>query len=64
MERIITTTYSKDDFEKGVCESCGKETEFILIGTNECVDCIEDEKFYEETMKYYEETMKGLDESY
>lgn len=45
------TTYSERDLETGKCTSCSEQSNEILIGDGRCVDCIEDEKFYEETMK-------------
>lgn len=48
---ITETIYNEFELEKGKCNSCGEETEEILIGTDQCVGCIETDKFYEETMK-------------
>jgi len=45
------TIYYPEDLEKGTCTSCDEESNEILIGDGRCVDCIEEEKFYEETMK-------------
>jgi hypothetical protein len=48
---ITETTYSKFDLESGKCTCCADTTDEILIGDGRCIDCIEEEKFYEETMK-------------
>lgn len=48
---IETTTYSEHELETGKCTCCSEQSNEILIGDGRCVDCIEDEKFYEETMK-------------
>lgn len=45
------TIYSNRDLEKGKCTCCGEKSSEILIGDGRCIDCIEEEKFYEETMK-------------
>jgi len=45
------TIYSDFELKKGKCTSCGEKSKEILIGDGRCVDCIEDEKFYEDTMK-------------
>lgn len=45
------TNYSQFDLKKGKCISCGEKSDEILIGDNRCIDCIEEEKFIEETMK-------------
>lgn len=43
------TVYLPSELEHGVCSVCGHESDEILIGDGRCVDCIESEKFYEET---------------
>lgn len=51
---ITETIYHSSDFHSGECEWCGvKSNELIYTedGQEVCVDCIEDKKFYEETMK-------------
>ena len=48
---IAETIYNKSDLTYGVCESCGTETDEIVIDDGRCVDCIELEKFYNQTMK-------------
>lgn len=45
------TTYHDFELEKGTCSCCSEESEEILIGDGRCVDCIEENKFFEETMK-------------
>jgi hypothetical protein len=45
------TTYNANDLEKGQCSCCSEESEEILIGDGRCIDCIEEEKFFEMTMK-------------
>jgi hypothetical protein len=44
-------TYEPYELESGKCTSCGEYSNEILIGDGRCVDCIEAEKFYNETMK-------------
>ena len=44
-------TYSEFDLESGVCTSCSEQSDEILIGDGRCVDCIEEQKFFEESMK-------------
>ena len=48
---ITRTHYSFDDLESGECQSCSEESEEILINDGRCLDCIEEQKFFEETMK-------------
>jgi len=48
---ITETTYSEFELKSGVCTSCDKKSNEILIGDGRCIDCIEEQKFYEETMK-------------
>lgn len=48
---IETTTYSERELETGKCTSCGEESNEILIGDGRCIDCIEADEFYEQTMK-------------
>jgi hypothetical protein len=45
------TIYSERDLETGKCTCCNEQSDEILIGDGRCIDCIEDEKFYEESMK-------------
>lgn len=49
MENI--TTYSEIDLKKGKCTSCSEKSKEILIDDGRCIDCIEADKFFEETMK-------------
>ena len=49
---IIETTYSPYDLVYGICTRCGEESEEIDPRTGMCVDCIEEERFYYESMKY------------
>jgi len=44
------TTYSDYDLKKGKCRSCGELSNEILIDDGRCIDCIEEQKFFEETM--------------
>lgn len=45
------TTYVESDLEKGKCSCCGEKSAEILIDDGRCIDCIEEEKFFEKTMK-------------
>jgi hypothetical protein len=45
------TTYSQFGLKKGKCKCCGEKSNEILIGDGRCIDCIEEEKFIEETMR-------------
>lgn len=44
-------TYSEFDLTNGICKSCGEKSNEILIEDGRCVDCIEADKFYIESMK-------------
>lgn len=48
---ITETTYQKFELESGKCKSCSEKSAEILIGDGRCVDCIEDQKFFDETME-------------
>jgi hypothetical protein len=48
---IKEITYGPADYKKGKCTSCGEMSDEILIGDGRCIDCIEAERFYEDTMK-------------
>lgn len=51
---ITETIYEECDLHSGVCEWCGEESGEVVYtddGQEVCVDCIEEKKFYEETMK-------------
>ncbi len=45
------TIYEPYDLESGKCTSCEEKSKEILIDDGRCVDCIEADDFYEETMK-------------
>lgn len=45
------TTYSEFELETGICSSCGEQSDEILSEDGRCIDCIEEEKFFTETMK-------------
>jgi hypothetical protein len=45
------TIYSEFDLEHGICTCCNEESDEILVGDGRCIDCIEEEKFFNETMK-------------
>ncbi len=48
---ITETNYLEFELEKGKCTSCSEKSSEILIDDGRCVDCIEEQKFYDETMK-------------
>jgi hypothetical protein len=48
---IIETTYRPYDLIYGICEHCGEESSEIDPTTGWCIDCIEEERFYQETMR-------------
>lgn len=48
---ITETTYGPNDLEKGKCTSCNMMSNEIVIGEDMCVDCIEEQRFFDETMK-------------
>lgn len=48
---IEETTYSSNELESGTCTCCSEQSSEILIGDGRCIDCVEDEKFFDETMK-------------
>jgi hypothetical protein len=50
---IQEITYSEKDLTDGKCTSCGEQSSEILIGTSECIDCIEANKFEELTTRAY-----------
>jgi len=49
---IEERNYNTEDLMHGICECCGEESDEIDPDTGWCVDCIEAERFYTETMKY------------
>lgn len=48
---IIETTYSSYDLVYGICKRCGEESSEIDPTTGICIDYIEEERFYQETMR-------------
>lgn len=48
---IKTRTYHTNELTEGVCKSCGQYNQEILVGDGRCLDCIEADLFYEETMR-------------
>lgn len=50
---LTETTYTPADLHHGVCEWCGAESDEIVTTEDgeKCIDCIEAEKFYQETMR-------------
>jgi hypothetical protein len=48
---IEERTYEPRDLKKGKCPSCGEKSNEIVVEDGRCVDCIEAERFYDETMK-------------
>ena len=50
---IIEKTYSPNDLVHGICTRSGEESEDIDPRTGMCIDCIEEERFYYESMKEY-----------
>ena len=50
---IIEKTYGSHDLVHGICPCCGEESSEIDPRTGLCIDCIEEERFYYESMKEY-----------
>ena len=50
---IIEKTYSPNDLVHGICPCCGEESSEIDPRTGMCIDCIEEERFFYESMKEY-----------
>lgn len=50
---IAETIYTKADLHHGKCEWCGEESDEIVTTEEgeKCIGCIEEEKFYQQTMK-------------
>lgn len=48
---ITETVYDQSELEEGICTSCSEKSSEILIGDGRCVDCIEEQAFFEATMK-------------
>ena len=57
---IIEKTYSPCDLVHGICERCGNESSEIDPRTGMCIDCIEEERFYYESMKEYNQRLKWM----
>lgn len=53
MDEYIETTYYPNELENGTCPSCGEESDEIYKFDyhKRCVDCIEEQRFYEMTMR-------------
>ena len=50
---IIEKTYSPNDLVHGICPCCGEESSEIDPRTGMCIDCIEEEIFFQESMKHH-----------
>jgi hypothetical protein len=50
MKKTIETVYEPCDLKKGKCKSCKEWSKEIVIGDGRCIDCIETEKFINETI--------------
>lgn len=51
---ITEITYASSDLHSGKCEWCGEMSDELITtedGQEVCIDCIEAEKFYQESMK-------------
>ena len=57
---ITKTAYWEIELETGECTRCSEQSEEILIGDGRCVDCIEEQKFYDESMKIEKEITSRL----
>lgn len=44
------TTYQETELDRGKCTCCGEVNDTIVIDDGRCVDCIEEEKFFDTTM--------------
>jgi len=49
----METIYSRYELEQGICTSCGDDTDEILITDGRCLDCIEEEKFINNTWELF-----------
>jgi hypothetical protein len=47
----METIYAEYELTDGKCTCCSEDSGEILIGDGRCIDCIEEQKFYELTMK-------------
>ena len=52
--------YKSNDLTYGTCESCGETSNEISIDDGRCVDCIEEERFYNITMNSQDNNLKNL----
>lgn len=50
---ITETTYDNSDLDRGKCKSCGEKSDEILIGDGRCIDCIEAQKFEDESNRIW-----------
>ena len=50
---IIESTYSPYDLVYGICKCCGEPSSEIDPISGMCIDCIEEEIFYQESMKHH-----------
>ena len=57
---ITETTYSPYNLVHGICERCGEESSKIDPRTGMCIDCIEEERFYYESMNEYNQSPKWV----
>ena len=48
---IIEICYDRGTLKSGKCLRCGEESSEINPTTGWCIDCIEEERFYQETMR-------------
>lgn len=51
---ITETTYQLEDLHDGTCDWCGESSHELInteSGEEVCLDCIMEEKFYQETMQ-------------
>ena len=55
---ITETSYS--GLIHGVCDRCGEESHEIDPRTGWCIDCIEEERFYQESMRMANISYKAL----
>ena len=44
------TTYNENELDRGKCSCCGEVNDTIVIDDGRCIECIEEEKFYDATM--------------
>ena len=51
--------YNHSELMCGVCERCGEESSEIDPVTGWCIDCIEEERFYQESMKFANKSFKN-----